>query len=86
MLIPIEPAPPPGINYMLGNESWLEPDKRTPLRLHCEEWGNLGHLELDREIPANAAGFRVRCTAILAPEGVTGFVEEGGEYYWTDNK
>jgi hypothetical protein len=85
-MILIYPQPPLGIKYMLGNESWLEPDKRTPLRLHCEEWGNLGPLELDREIPVNASGFRVRCTTIEAPEGVTGFMEKAGKYYWTSEK
>ena len=28
-----------GIHYMLGNESWLSEDKRTPLRHHWEAWG-----------------------------------------------
>ena len=28
-----------GVHYMLGNESWLPEDKRTPLRHHCEAWG-----------------------------------------------
>lgn len=28
-----------GIHYMLGNESWLPEDQRTPLRHHWEAWG-----------------------------------------------
>ena len=80
----IEPQPPPGIKYMLGGESWLPPEARAPRRLHCEQWGNLGPLELDPVIRPNAAGFRVRTQSIPAPEGVDGFVEIEGVYYWTD--
>lgn len=28
-----------GIHYMLGDESWMPEDKRTPLRHHWEAWG-----------------------------------------------
>lgn len=80
----IEPQPPRGIKYMLGGESWLPPGERKPYRLHCEEWGNLGPMELNPEIKPNAAGFRVRTTDFLAPEGAIGFTKIDGEYYWTD--
>jgi hypothetical protein len=60
------------------------PHIRSLIRLHCEEWGNLGPLELDREIKPNKAGFRVRCTTFIAPAGVHGFTEIDGVYYWTD--
>ena len=79
----IEPQPPPGIKYMLGGESWLAPDQQTPIRLHCEEWGNLGPMELDPEIKPNKAGFRVRSTDFPAPPGARGFTQQGGAYYWT---
>lgn len=80
----IEPQPPQGIKYMLGGESWMRPEDRTPIRLHCEEWGNLGPMELDPEIKPNRAGFRVRNTEIVAPEGAIGFTQINGEYFWTD--
>lgn len=80
----IEPKPPPGIKYMLGGESWLPEDRQTPRRLECEEWGNLGPMELNPEIEPNKAGFRVRTTTILAPPGALGFKEIDGVYYWTD--
>lgn len=80
----IDPQPPPGIKYMLGNETWLPVAGRTPLNLHCEEWGNLGPMELDPEIKPNRAGFRVRCTTIPAPDGARGFAKIDGVYYWTD--
>lgn len=80
----IEPQPPAGIKYMLGAESWLPVDQQSPLRLHCEEWGNLGPMELNPEIKANCAGFRVRSTEFLAPEGARGFTEVDGVYFWTD--
>lgn len=80
----IEPQPPPGIKYMLGDETWMPSNQRTPLRLHCEEWGNLGPMELDPEIKPNAAGLRVRCTTLLAPDGALGFTEIAGVYYWID--
>jgi hypothetical protein len=39
----IEPIqPPPGIKYMLGNESWLPAHERSLIRLHCEERATLG--------------------------------------------
>lgn len=42
VLSKIEPQPPKGIKYMLGGESWMEPEKRSPVRLHCEEWATSG--------------------------------------------
>jgi len=80
----IEPQPPKGIKYMLGGEPWKSESERTPFRLECEEWGNLGPMELDPEIKANKAGFRVRSTTIEAPPGAIGFTQIDGEYYWTD--
>lgn len=80
----IEPQPPSGIKYMLGDESWLAPKDRAPLRLHCEEWGNLGPMELNPEIKPNKVGFRVRTTDFLPPEGARGFMKLNGVYYWTD--
>ena len=80
----IEPQPPPGIKYMLGDESWMPVEKRSPIRLECEEWANLGPMVLDASIPPNAAGFRVRSTTILAPEGAKGFTKIDGVYFWTD--
>lgn len=84
ILTRIEPQPPEGIKYMLGDESWLPPEKRSPLRLHCEEWGNLGPMELNPEIKPNKVGLRVRCTTIEAPSGARGFEKIEGVYYWTD--
>lgn len=80
---PIEPQPPRGIKYMLGGESWLPLAEREPVRLHCEEWGHLGPMELDPEIKPNAAGFRVRSSDFLAPAGATGFAYIDGVYVWT---
>ena len=80
----IEPQPPRGIKYMLGAESWLPPEKQEPLRLHCEEWGNLGPMELDPEIKPNKAGFRVRTSDFYPPPGAIGFALIDGVYYWTD--
>lgn len=80
----IEPQPPRGIKYMLGNESWMPVDKRSHMRLACEEWGSLGPMELDPTIKPNKAGFRVRCTDIPAPEGAHGYTMIDGIYYWTD--
>lgn len=80
----IEPQPPRGIKYMLGGETWLEQQDRSPIRLECEEWGNLGPMEIDPEIKPNKAGFRVRTTAIPAPDGALGFALIDGVYYWTD--
>ncbi len=80
----IEPPPPRGIKYMLGDESWLEPKDREPLRLHCEEWGNLGPAELDPEIKPNKVGLRVRTTDFFPPPGARGFTSIDGVYYWTD--
>lgn len=78
----IEPQPPQGIKYMLGDESWLPPEKKSPLRLSCEEWGNLGPMELNPDIKPNKAGFRVRATEFLAPKGANGFTKKDGIYYW----
>lgn len=80
----IEPQPPEGIKYMLGNESWMPAHERSLIRLHCEEWGNLGPMELRPEIKPNKAGFRVRCTSIIAPAGAHGFTQIDGTYYWTN--
>ena len=80
----IEPQPPRGIKYMLGDETWMAPEDRTPIRLECEEWGNLGPLELNAEIKPNKAGFRVRRTTIPAQPGALGFTQVDGVYYWTD--
>jgi len=80
----IEPQPPKGIKYMLGGESWLPVERRSPVRLECEEWGNLGPMELDPDIKPNKAGFRVRSTTIPAPPGALGFTSVEGVYYWTD--
>lgn len=80
----IEPQPPSGIKYMLGNESWIPQNQRSPERLHCEEWGNLGPMELDPTIRVNGAGLRLRLTEIAAPEGAHGFTKIDGIYYWTD--
>ena len=80
----IEPQPPMCIKYMLGGETWLQPADRSPLRMHCEEWGNLGPMELDHGIQDNGHGFRVRSTDILAPPGAYGFTRIDGIYYWTD--
>lgn len=79
----IEPQPPPGIKYMLEGESWLAAADRTPVRLHCEEWGNIGPLELDPTIRPNAAGFRVRASDFVAPDGARGFTHIDGIYFWT---
>lgn len=84
ILCRIDPKPPAGIKYMLGGESWLDKDSRSPRRLCCEEWGNLGPLELDSSIPENLAGFRVRITDIPAPTGAMGLEEINGTYFWTD--
>lgn len=80
----IHPQPPKGIKYMLGGESWMTPEDRTPVRLHCEEWGNLGPMELNPEIKPNKAGYRVRSTDFPAPDGACGFTQIDGEYFWTD--
>lgn len=34
-----QPPPECGINYMLGNESWLSAEKRSPIRRTFEAWG-----------------------------------------------
>lgn len=81
----IEPQPPAGIKYMLGAESWLKPENKTPIRLCCEEWGNLGPLGLDGEIKPNKAGFRVKCLELLAPENASGYDLIDGVYYWVLN-
>jgi hypothetical protein len=80
----IEPQPPMGIKYMLGDETWMKLEDRSPIRLSCEEWGNLGPMELNPEIKPNKAGLRVRSTTIHAPPGAMGFTKIGGVYYWTD--
>lgn len=80
----IEPQPPQGIKYLLGQESWLPPEQQTPLRLHCEEWGNLGPLELNPDIKPNKAGFRVRSSDFHAPDWATSYEKVDGIYYWTE--
>lgn len=85
-MIPIDPQPPRGIKYMLGDESWLTQENRTPRRLHCEEWGNLGPLELNPEIQPNKAGFRVRSTYFYPPEGYRDYQYIDGVYYWTKER
>lgn len=85
MISKIEPQPPKGIKYMLGAESWLQPHLRTPRRLVCEEWGNLGPLELNPDIKDNGHGFRVRLTEIPAPDGATEYECVDGVYFWTAN-
>lgn len=81
----IEPQPPRGIKYMLGDESWIEDvAQRSQRRLRCEEWGNLGPMELNPDIKPNAAGFRVRTSERIAPPGARGFTKIDGVYHWTD--
>lgn len=84
ILSKIEPQPPRGIKYMLGDETWLPRDQRKPRRLCCEEWGNLGPMELNLEIGPNKAGFRVRVTEIIAPPGALGVAQTDDGYFWTD--
>jgi hypothetical protein len=79
----IDPQPPGGIKYMLGGETWLPVEWRSRRRLHCEEWGNLGPMELDPSIKPNKAGFRVRSTDFPAPPGAEGFALIDEVYYWT---
>ena len=76
------PQPPRGITYMVGGESWLPLGKRTPRRLVCEEWGNLGPLGLDASIPPNAAGLRVRLTSYETPLWADDYDLVAGVYYW----
>ena len=83
LLGPIDPQPPHGIKYMLGDETWLPVERRTKRRLFVEEWGNLGPMELDPSIQDNGHGFRVRTTEIEAPAGALGFARVGEAYYWT---
>jgi len=56
----LKPQPPTecSIRYMLGNESWLPADERTPLRHHWEAWG--GPLYQQRPEKALAGYFEVR--------------------------
>ena len=82
LLLKIEPQPPKGIKYMLGNESWLPQEQRSPLRMHCEEWGNLGPMELNPEIKDNGHGFRCRSTDFVPPAGFDGYALVDGVYYW----
>jgi hypothetical protein len=84
LLAKIDPQPPEGIKYMLGGEEWKPEGERSPIRLMCEEWGNLGPMELNPEIEDNGNGFRVRATEILAPAGAIGFTDVDGVYFWTD--
>lgn len=82
LLSVIEPQPR-GIKYMLGGESWMDEKDQSPIRLNCEEWGNLGPMELNPEIEPNKAGLRVKCTETIAPENARGFTVVDGIYYWT---
>ncbi|WP_186181694.1 hypothetical protein [Burkholderia gladioli] len=84
LIAKIDPQPPVGIAYMLGGETWLPEDQRTPYRLVFEEWGNLGPLELRPEIRDNGHGLRVRVTEVLAPAGAIGFARIDGVVWWTD--
>lgn len=72
----VDPQPPRGIHYVIGGESWLDPQDRTPVRLVIEEWGIPGCY--------TKVGFNVRATEIVAPPGVYG-VERGddGVLYWS---
>jgi hypothetical protein len=81
----IEPQPPDcSIKYMIGDETWLPAEQRTPLRLVCEEWGSLGHMLIDATIPRNKAGFDLRVTEIPAPEGARHCAKVDGSWFWTD--
>ncbi|PVX84315.1 hypothetical protein [Paraburkholderia unamae] len=84
LIAKIEPQPPKGIAYMLGGETWLPIEKREPVRLAVEEWGNMGPLELRPDVPDNGHGFRVRMTYFPAPDGAIGFTDVDGELWWTD--
>lgn len=57
----IKPQPPAecGIHYMLGNESWLPHEKRSPLRHTWEAWG--GPLYRDRPAKHLCGSHDVRC-------------------------
>lgn len=79
----VTPTPPKGIRYVVGGESWKDPADRSPVRLIIEEWGNLGPMEMNPEIKPNAAGFRVRVTEILAPDGARGVEEVNGVLHWS---
>jgi hypothetical protein len=81
----IKPQPPAecGIHYMLGNQSWLPPEKRTPLWHTWEAWG--GPL-YDNRPPKHLCGSHdVRC-----PYGSPGdrlwvreaFMHEPADYCW----
>ena len=80
---PMDPQPPHGIRYLVGNQSWLKPEDRTPLTLVVEQWGNLGPMELDPSIRPNRAGFRVRELTFLAPAWARGFATRSGLLVWT---
>ncbi len=84
ILGPVEPQPPIAIRYMLGDETWLPLEQRSPRRLHVELWGNLGPMELDPSIGPNAAGFRVKSTDYPAPPGAYGVTTVDGVLCWTD--
>lgn len=84
ILGPLDPQPPMAIRYMLGAETWLPAEQRSPRRLHVEEWGNLGPLELDPGIKPNPAGFRCRSLDYLAPPGAMGVTTVDGVLCWTD--
>jgi len=57
----VKPQPPSecSIHYMLGSESWLPPEKQTPLQHYWEAW----HGELYKNRPKNhlCGGHTVIC-------------------------
>jgi hypothetical protein len=82
LICQIIPQPPGGIKYMLGAESWKPVAEQSPRRLVCEEWGNMGPLELRPDIQDNGHGFRVRVTEFAAPPEANSFTEVDGAYWW----
>jgi len=56
----VAPQPPAecGINYMLGNESWLPVDRRTPVRRTFEAWG--GDLFKNKPEKALCGAFEIK--------------------------
>lgn len=54
---PVQPPQECGINYMLGNESWLPVAQRTPVRRTFEAWG--GELFRNRPDAALCGSFEI---------------------------